>query len=144
MHQHEYIWKSLCWREGSRHKGLHTVMIPFIWYLRKCETTLTWITSVVTGGWHCLQRLLGLLGDVLYLDCSRSYITICIFVKKYETLHLKWMKCVLFKLYLKKPDFITSLGKPWIDSPMLNLEVSEGCLTGSACFKSQNWKESQT
>lgn len=137
--------KIIMLKEGSRHRRATIVMIPFIWYLRKCETTLTWIRPVVTQGWHCLQRDMGtsgVAGDVRYLDCSSSYITICIFVKKYETLHLKWVKCVLYKLYLKKPDLIPSLGKPWIDSPVLNLEISECCPIGSVCFKSQNRKES--
>ena len=49
------------------------IMILFIRYLRKCKTTLTWIRSVVTRSWHCLQRDMGtsgVVGDVLYLDRS--------------------------------------------------------------------------
>ena len=54
---------------------------------------------------------MGTSGVVLYLDCSSSYIIICIFVKKYETLHLKWVKCVLYKLYLKNKLLKESDGK---------------------------------
>ena len=129
----------------ARYKRPHTVMILFIQHFRKCKTILTWIRSVVTRGWDWLQRDMGTSGavaNVLYVDCSSSYIAICIFVKTYGTVHLRWMKCVLCKLSLKKPDFITSFGKPWVDSPTIKLEISECCLIGLVCFKSQNWKGS--